>query len=65
MERQCVKNDKAIGVVNDTNDWINETSQNPQHPLELLLRVVTVSMETMKIVHVLVKLDIRGPQGTK
>ena len=60
MERQCVKTDKASGVVNDTNDRIIETSQNPQYPLELLLRVVTLSLETMKIMHALAKLDIRG-----
>jgi predicted helicase len=32
--------------------------KNPKYPLELLLRVVTVSLETMKIVRALPKLDI-------
>ena len=58
MERQCVKTDKASGIVNDANDWAIETMQNPKYPLELLLRVVTVSLETMKIVHALPALDI-------
>ena len=58
MERQCVKTDKASGIVNDANDWAIETMQNPKYPLELLLRVVTVSLETMSIVHALPKLDI-------
>ena len=58
MERQCVKTDKASGIVNDANDWAIETMQNPKYPLELLLRVVTVSLETMKIVRALPKLDI-------
>jgi predicted helicase len=31
---------------------------NPKYPLELLLRVVTVSLETMKVVNALPKLDI-------
>lgn len=31
---------------------------NPRYPLELLLRVVTVSLETVKIVKALPKLDI-------
>jgi len=32
------------------NDWAVETMGNPRYPLELLLRVVTVSIETIKIV---------------
>jgi predicted helicase len=31
---------------------------NPAYPLELFLRVITVSLETMKIVEGLPKLDI-------
>lgn len=58
MERQSVKTDKASGIVNDANDWAIETMKNPRYPLELLLRVVTVSVETMKIVNGLPKLDI-------
>jgi predicted helicase len=58
MERQSVKTDKASGIVNDANDWAIETMKNPRYPLELLLRVVTVSLETMKIVNGLPKLDI-------
>jgi predicted helicase len=59
MERQCVKTDKDSGIVNDANDWAIETMGNPRYPLELLLRVVTVSLETMKIVRSLPALDIR------
>jgi predicted helicase len=58
MERQCVKTDKESGIVNDANDWAVETMGNPKYPLELFLRVVTVSMETMKIVNNLPALDI-------
>ena len=58
MERQCVKTDKASGIVNDANDWAIETMKNPKYPLELLLRVVTVSLETMKIVRSLPALVI-------
>lgn len=50
MERQCVKTDKDSGITNDANDWAVETMGNPRYPLELLLRVITVSLETMKIV---------------
>ncbi len=50
MERQCVKTDKASGIVNDANRYALETMQNPAYPLELLARVVRVSMETLRIV---------------
>jgi predicted helicase len=58
MERQGVKTDKASGIVNDANDWAIETMGNPRYPLELFQRVVTVSLETQKIVASLPKLDI-------
>jgi predicted helicase len=58
VERQCVKTDKDSGIVNDANDWAIETMHNPRYPLELFLRVITVSLETMKIVRSLPPLDI-------
>lgn len=58
MERQGVKTDKASGIVNDANDWAIETMNNPRYPMELFLRVITVSLETMKIVNQLPKLAI-------
>ncbi|BAH99999.1 DNA helicase restriction enzyme Type III R subunit [Acetobacter pasteurianus IFO 3283-01-42C] len=58
VERQCVKTDKASGIVNDANDWAIETMDNPRYPLELFLRVITISLETMKIVNGLPPLDI-------
>ncbi len=58
MERQCVKTDKASGIVNDANDWAIETMGNPKYPLELFQRVVTVSLETQKIVAALPSLNI-------
>ena len=58
IERQCVKIDKDSGIVNDANDWAIDTMHNPRYPLELFLRVVTVSLETMSIVRSLPQLDI-------
>ena len=58
VERQCVKTDKDSGIVNDANDWAVETMGNPRYPLELFQRVITVSLETMKIVKSLPTLDI-------
>ncbi|WP_180183211.1 type ISP restriction/modification enzyme [Acinetobacter sp. YH01020] len=58
MERQGVSTHKDSGIVNDANDWAIETMNNPAYPLELFLRVITVSLETMRIVKSLPKLDI-------
>jgi predicted helicase len=58
MERQCVKTDKDSSIVDDANDWAVETMHNSRYPLELLLRVITVSVETTKIVNALPALDI-------
>lgn len=58
MERQSVTTDKASGIVKDANAWATETVGDPRYPLSLLLRVITVSLETMKIVRALPKLDI-------
>jgi len=64
MERQGVRVDKASGIVNDANDWAIETMQNPRYPLDLLLRVVTVSLETMKIVKALPPLQLLSAGAT-
>lgn len=58
MERQVVSTHKDSGIVNDANDWAIETMGDAKYPLELFLRVITVSLETMKIVRSLPKLDI-------
>ena len=54
-----MKTDKDSGIVNDANDWAIDTMGNPRYPLELFLCVITVSLETMKIVRALPKLEIR------
>lgn len=64
VERQCVKTDKDSGIVNDANDYAIETMNNPRYPLELFQRVVTVSLETMKIVKSLPRLDVQSPGPT-
>lgn len=51
MERQGVSKHKESGIENDANDWAIETMNNPRYPLELLQRVITVSLETVKIVN--------------
>jgi len=58
MERQVVKTDKASGIVNDANRYAVETVGDAAYPLKLFQRLITVSLETMKIVKALPKLDI-------
>jgi predicted helicase len=54
--------DKASGIVNDPNDWSREV-ENPRYILDLLARIVTVSLETMTIVDALPPLMIRPDQN--
>ena len=62
MERQCIKQDKKSGIVTDANKFALEARNNPKYPLELFQRIITVSLETMKIVRSLPDLDIRKNQ---
>lgn len=58
LERHAVRTDEASGIVNDANDWAVETVGNPKYQLELFQRVITVSLETQKMVNNLPALDI-------
>lgn len=58
MERQCVKTDKTTGIVNDANRYAIETEGDPAYPLKLFQRVITVSLETLKIVRGLPPLNL-------
>ena len=49
LERYQVKTDKASGIVNDPNDLSRELQQ-PRYIINLLGRIVTVSVETNRIV---------------
>lgn len=60
MERQCVQTDKASGITNDANDWAIETMDNARYPLELFLRVITVSLKSQVIVNGLPKLTTQA-----
>lgn len=58
MERQAVKEDPTSGITNDANRYAVETMGDPRYPFDLLCRVITVSLETVKIVRGLPKLNI-------
>ncbi len=63
MERQAVTTHKESGIVNDANDWAIETVENPAYPMDLFQRVITVSLETMKIVRSLPSLNVQDNRG--
>jgi predicted helicase len=56
MDRYQVKVDKDSGITNDPNDWAKEHEQ-PRYILDLLLRVITVSLDSLKIINSLPKLN--------
>ena len=58
MERYQVTRDKDSGIVNDPNDWSAEHNE-PRYIIDLLKRVITVSLETLKIVASLPALNER------
>ncbi len=55
--RYQVKTDKDSGITNDPNDW-SETAGNPNYILDLLGRVVRVSVETIDLIGHLPKFEI-------
>ncbi len=57
LERYQVKTDKPSGIVNDPNDWSREHEQ-PRYIIDLIGRIVTVSLETMRIVDGLPELGL-------
>lgn len=62
MERYQVKVDKASQIKNDPNDWSREV-EDPRYILDLLARVVRVSVETAAVVGSLPPLKLGSPQG--
>lgn len=58
MERYQVTRDKDSGIPNDPNDWAREHNQ-PRYILDLLKRVIRVSVETVRIVKSLPALNER------
>jgi len=56
IERYQIKTDKASGIVNDPNAWGDEHG-DPRYILDLIKRITTVSVETVKIVNALPPLE--------
>ncbi|MCR8669582.1 type ISP restriction/modification enzyme [Agrococcus sp. HG114] len=57
LERYQVKTDKRSGIVNDPNAW-GEEHGDPRYILDLIGRITTVSLETVRIVRSLPELDV-------
>lgn len=57
IDRYEVTTDKKSGIVNDPNDWGTEHG-DPRYIIDLIKRVTTVSVETVKIVNNLPGLDL-------
>lgn len=49
IDRYQVRVDKTSGIVNDPNDWCDEVG-NPRYIVDLIAKVATVAVETMRIV---------------
>jgi predicted helicase len=58
MERQSVTTHKDSGIVNDANDYAVDTVGDAAYPLKLFQRVITVNLETMKVVRALPMFEI-------
>ena len=58
MDRYQFSKDKDSQIVNDPNDWARE-HDDPKYILNLLKSIITVSMETMKVVEKLPALNER------
>lgn len=57
IDRYQVHRDKKSGIVNDTNKWLEEHG-DPRYIVDLIKRIVRVSIETMKIINELPALNI-------
>lgn len=49
MERYAISTDSASGITNDPNDWSKE-HQKPTYILDLLLSIISLSLQTNKLV---------------
>ena len=57
IDRYHVKTDKASGIVNDPNDFLREQGR-PDAVVDLIKRLVTVSMRTQELLATLPKLEV-------
>ena len=58
VERHRVSTDQASGIVDDANEWGDESSPNATYSVALVQRIITMSLETVRIVKGLPKLGL-------
>jgi len=58
VDKQSYISDEKTGIINDPNVFANQTMSNPAYVLELLQRVITVSLDTQKLIKSLPNLYI-------
>jgi predicted helicase len=59
MDRYCISEDKKSGIVNDANDWCEE-SGNPRYIIDLLHSIINLSVKTVEIVNKLPKMEFEN-----
>lgn len=57
LDRYKVKVDKASGIVNDPNAWLRE-HDNPRYVVDLIKSLVTVSLETQRLIAELPEFEV-------
>lgn len=63
IDRYQAKTDKASGIINDPNAWAEE-HDDPRYVLDLIKKVTTVSVETVRLVQTLPELQLQSaPRG--
>ena len=62
IDRYHVKTDKASGILNDPNGFLREQGR-PDAVVDLIKRLVTVSMRTQELLETLPKLEIPEVQS--
>lgn len=58
MENYRVKINNKSGIINDPNDWSEEVG-NPRYILDLLLRIINVSVQTVDLINSLPPVEIK------
>ena len=58
MERYCKSKDEKSGLTSDANLYSNETKHDTLYPLKLFKKIITVSLNTQKIVKSLPELEL-------
>lgn len=62
IDRYYIKTDKASGIVNDPNDWLRE-QHNPRYVADLMGSLVTLSLETQRLVSELPTFEVLDNVG--